>query len=132
MRQRKLPELSPVHPALKRFKALKPQTVEEFAAWVAGERERGTGGSTDHKDNTDQHRQARTCRDSQGESVPVCVSPCQSLSSACLAANGALSLLNLACYLLDRQLAAQAKTFEQEGGFTERLYRKRTQARRRK
>lgn len=131
LRQRKLPELSPDHPALKRFKALKPQTVEEFANWVAGERERGTG-STDHKDNTDQHRQTRTCRDSRGKSVPVCVSPYQSLSSACLAANGALSLLNLACYLLDRQLAAQARAFEQEGGFTERLYRKRTQARRQK
>jgi four helix bundle suffix protein len=27
--------------------------------------------------------------------------------------------------LLERQLAAQATTFEQEGGFTERLYRTR-------
>jgi len=38
-------------------------------------------------------------------------------------ANAALSLLNLCCYLLDRQLEAQAKAFEAEGGFTERLYR---------
>jgi len=37
-------------------------------------------------------------------------------------ANGALSLLNLACYLLDRQLASQAVAFEKDGGFTERLY----------
>lgn len=41
----------------------------------------------------------------------------------------ALSLLNLACYFLDRQLAAQAAPFEQEGGFTERLYRVRSQQR---
>ena len=40
-----------------------------------------------------------------------------------LVANAALSLLNLACYLLDRQLISQAATFEKEGGFTERLYR---------
>jgi four helix bundle suffix protein len=40
-----------------------------------------------------------------------------------LAANAALSLLNLACRLLDRQIAAQAAAFEREGGFTERLYR---------
>lgn len=40
-----------------------------------------------------------------------------------LAANAALSLLNLCCYLLDRQLAAQADAFEREGGFTERLYK---------
>jgi four helix bundle suffix protein len=44
-------------------------------------------------------------------------------------ANAALSLLNLACYLLDRQLAAQAAAFEKEGGFTERLYRVRARAR---
>jgi four helix bundle suffix protein len=40
-----------------------------------------------------------------------------------LAANAALSLLNLCCRLLDRQIAAQAAAFEREGGFTERLYR---------
>ena len=39
-----------------------------------------------------------------------------------------LSLLNLACYLLDRQLASQAAAFEKEGGFTERLYRVRSAA----
>ncbi len=50
-------------------------------------------------------------------------------ASAALAANGALSLLNLCCHLLDRQLAAQAKAFESEGGFTERLYRRRREQR---
>ena len=35
-------------------------------------------------------------------------------------------LLAVACRLLDRQLASQAKTFETEGGFTERLYRVRS------
>jgi four helix bundle suffix protein len=45
------------------------------------------------------------------------------VSSAELVGNAALSLLNLCCYLLDRQLAAQAAAFEREGGFTERLYR---------
>jgi four helix bundle suffix protein len=36
----------------------------------------------------------------------------------------------VACSLLDRQLSAQATAFEKEGGFTERLYRTRSQARR--
>lgn len=49
-----------------------------------------------------------------------------------LAANAALSLLNLSCYLLDRQVQAQARAFTEEGGFTERLYRTRSQARDRK
>jgi len=47
-----------------------------------------------------------------------------------VAANAALTLLAVACSLLDRQLAAQAAAFEKEGGFTERLYRTRSQARR--
>ncbi|MFI5176241.1 MAG: four helix bundle suffix domain-containing protein [Terriglobia bacterium] len=38
-------------------------------------------------------------------------------------------LLAVACSLLDRQLAAQAKAFAAEGGFTERLYRLRSQRR---
>jgi four helix bundle suffix protein len=46
-----------------------------------------------------------------------------------LAANAALVLIAVACSLLDRQLAAQAAAFEQEGGFTERLYRVRRNAR---
>ena len=46
-----------------------------------------------------------------------------------LAANAALVLLAVACSLLDRQLAAQAEAFENEGGFTERLYRIRSEKR---
>ncbi|MBW1797671.1 MAG: four helix bundle protein [Deltaproteobacteria bacterium] len=47
-----------------------------------------------------------------------------------IAANAALTLIAVACSLLDRQLAAQAQAFEEDGGFTERLYRRRQQARR--
>jgi four helix bundle suffix protein len=43
-----------------------------------------------------------------------------------IAANAALVLIGVACALLDRQVAAQAAAFTQEGGFTERLYRIRT------
>jgi len=43
-----------------------------------------------------------------------------------LAANAALVLIGVACALLDRQLASLAAAFEQEGGFTERLYRVRS------
>ena len=46
-----------------------------------------------------------------------------------VAANAALVLIAVACSLLERQLAAQASAFEQQGGFTERLYRTRTQTR---
>jgi four helix bundle suffix protein len=57
--------------------------------------------------------------------VPVRESP-SAPTSAELVANAALSLLNLACHLLDKQIAAQEKAFLEEGGFTERLHRVRT------
>lgn len=47
-----------------------------------------------------------------------------------IAANGALALINVAGFLLDRQIRAQAEAFRREGGFTERLYRERTKHRR--
>ena len=47
-----------------------------------------------------------------------------------IAANAALVLIGVACALLDRQIAAQAAAFTEEGGFTERLYRIRTERRR--
>ncbi len=46
-----------------------------------------------------------------------------------IAANAARTLIVVACSLLDRQIAAQAKAFEKEGGFTERMYRVRRQNR---
>ena len=49
-----------------------------------------------------------------------------------IAANAALVLISVASSLLNRQLQAQAQAFEKEGGFTERLYQRRIQARRKK
>lgn len=46
-----------------------------------------------------------------------------------ISANAALVLINVACGLLDRQIASLAKSFEESGGFTERLYRVRTSGR---
>lgn len=51
-------------------------------------------------------------------------------SYAEIAANAALVLIGVACALLDRQIAAQAAAFTEEGGFTERLYRIRTERKR--
>ena len=48
-----------------------------------------------------------------------------------IAANAALVLIGVACALLDRQISALAAAFVEEGGFTERLYRVRTERRRR-
>jgi four helix bundle suffix protein len=121
LRQRGLAQWPPEHPALMRFKARRCATLEQVRAWVEEER-KPAGTSMDSQGRT-------PGKSAVAESVPVRGSPCGSVSSAQLAANAALSLLNLACYLLDRQLASQAAAFEREGGFTERLYRIRTERR---
>jgi four helix bundle suffix protein len=99
LRQRDLPQWPPDHPSLLRFKKKRCSSLQEIRSWVTDERHGPSPTDTD---------------------IP---------SSSTLAANAALSLLNLACWLLDRQLAAQATAFETEGGFTERLYRIRSQRR---
>jgi four helix bundle suffix protein len=49
-----------------------------------------------------------------------------------IAANAALVLIAVAFSLIDRQLFSQAEAFKKEGGFTERLYQRRVQARRKR
>jgi four helix bundle suffix protein len=119
LRQRGLETWPPEHPALRRFKARRCATLEQVRAWVEEERTRTL---------TDSHRRTQPA---PAPTVVVSVreGPCPSVRSAELAANAALSLLNLCCYLLDRQLQTQAATFEKEGGFTERLYRVRSERR---
>ena len=46
-----------------------------------------------------------------------------------ISANGMLALLAVVCPLLDRQIARLERDFKEHGGFTERLYRVRTQHR---
>jgi four helix bundle suffix protein len=160
LRQRSLPQWPPENPTLIRFKALKCSSLDEFRAWVADEvKKEKENTDTKRRTDTDEHggERTRTITDSHGQTrtkntgtspSDVRVSPCQSVSNrpcpsvlsgravplnvfpAVLAANGALSLLNLCIYLLDRQLESQASSFEKEGGFTERLYRRRIESRR--
>jgi len=52
-------------------------------------------------------------------------------SSPEVAANAAICLIHQTNYLLDQQLRALEKEFLKEGGFTERLYRTRSQMRKR-
>ncbi len=117
LRQRGLPLFPSDHPTLVRFRARRCATVEDVRLWVEDEQGR-TRTSKDEKTVT--KISSMLVREVRGPSV---------LSST-LVANAVLSLLNLCCHLLDRQLAAQAQAFENEGGFTERLYRIRSRKRR--
>lgn len=128
LRHRQLEQWPPDHPALKRFKAKRCATLEEVRQWAAEERKRS---KDERRQNTDTHGLKKNVKLHTPASVPVRVGRCQSVpSSSQLVANAALSLLNLACFLLDRQIEAQAKAFLEEGGFTERLHRIRSERRR--
>jgi four helix bundle suffix protein len=137
LRQRGLDEWEPEHPALKRFKKRRCSTLEEVRDWVHEEykrQQRKQHGQERQHGQTQEHGQTRTDTDEKDKrlkagSVSVGVRPCQPVSYSTLAANAALSLLNLACYLLDRQISSQAEAFKKNGGFTERLYRTRKRER---
>lgn len=88
----------------------RPATTEDVVAWVQRVHEQGGKG-------TDSGPSGPSGRYGPNQPYPA------------LAANAALTLIAVACSLLDRQLASQAAAFMKEGGFTERLYRERTKQR---
>jgi len=110
LRQRGLRLWPPDDPRRKALVARRCNTADEVAGWV-------------------KEIHGRQGRD--GQSIEAILSiPSIKSSYSETAANAALVLIGVAVSLLDRQLAAQAAAFEKEGGFTERLYRKRQTRRR--
>ena len=132
LRQRGLELWPPNHAVLQRFKARRCASMEDIRNWLEDElalQDKNTHTQGRTQTHTDSHGLTPTSQAQTGArppdrppSVSVSVGPCKSVQPAQFMANGVLSLLNLACYLLDRQLAAQAAAFEKDGGFTERLY----------
>ncbi|MBP7963436.1 MAG: four helix bundle suffix domain-containing protein [Caldilineaceae bacterium] len=125
LRQRDLPLWDRSDPRRQNLINRRCTTADQVARWVKECRDSGLGGQSGPG----------------GRSAPISSTPStQSTESTPstpptypeISANAALVLIAVACGLLDRQIAAQAKAFEDEGGFTERLYRVRTDRRRRK
>ena len=100
--------------------ATRPATVEDVAEWVRAVRGPSGQSGQSGRDGRGKARQKST------ESTKSTVSTYPEI-----AANGALALLAVACSLLDRQIATLEKNFVNEGGFTERLYRVRSERRNR-
>ncbi len=98
--------------------AARPATADDVAAWAR----------TVHDGHDGRHGPGGQCGSKQKSRESI-----QSTKStyAEISANGALALLAVACSLLDRQIATLEKNFVEEGGFTERLYRVRSQRRNR-
>jgi four helix bundle suffix protein len=130
LRQRSLPLWDRNDPRRAALIARRPATADAVAQWA---REVKTGLSG----QSGLHGQGEQIQPS-GQALPTPPSTASTPSTSSMpstsctpstypeiAANGVLALIAVACSLLDRQLAAQAATFKQEGGFTERLYRER-------
>jgi four helix bundle suffix protein len=112
LRQRGLKLWSENDPRRKDLVRRRCRTADEVAQWVAETR---NGQNGHHGPSI---RSIESIKSTYSESTyPE------------LAANAALVLIGVACSLLDRQLQAQAASFVNEGGFTERLYKIRKQAR---
>ena len=112
LRQRGLAQWAREDPRRAELIARRPATADAVAQWAKDVRN-GRGG---------QHGQSK-----EGERSIESSKSTMSKTSTYpeIAANGALTLIAVACSLLSRQIAAQGKAFLEQGGFTERLYRAR-------
>jgi four helix bundle suffix protein len=117
LRQHKLPLWDRQDPRRVALIDARPQSADDVAKWAVAVKnggQSGPGGQNGHRGNSKSTQSTASTQSTFAE----------------IAANGAIALIAVATALLDRQMQAQAADFEKEGGFTERLYRTRTQARR--
>lgn len=106
LRQRELALWARDDPRRRALVARRCATADDVARWVKETAEHGAYGQ-------------------DGQSGAGSIQSIQSILYPEISANAALVLIGVAAALLDRQVGAQASAFEQEGGFTERLYRSR-------
>lgn len=126
LRQRKLMMWEKKDPRRQSLIDSRPKTADDVARWVRDAARSGLGGLGGQSGQSGQSGQKKVSTAST-KSTKSTASP-QSLYPE-YSANAALVLIAVACSLLDRQIAAQAKAFETEGGFTERLHRVRSKRR---
>lgn len=117
LRQRKLTQWGRTDSRREELIGRRPASADDVAQWARDVRGRGWGGVSG--------RSGQGGRSGQENGLAM---PTQA-TYAELAANGALALVAVACALLDRQISSLGKAFVAEGGFTERLYRVRSERR---
>ena len=129
LRQRGLVQWPREDPRREELIARRPATADAVAAWARDMRKQGQAGPHGRHGQSGPAKPAPKSAMST-KSTPSTMSTQSTTSTyAEISANGALALLAVACSLLDKQLATLEKAFVEEGGFTERLYRVRTQRR---
>lgn len=115
IRHRGLKLWEPENPLRKELVNKRCQTADEVASWIV-EAVKKNGP----------HGQGRQ----HGHNIQSMKSILSTKVYPEYSANATLVLINVACSLLDRQVQRLAKDFEENGGFTERLYKTRSSKRR--
>ena len=118
LRQRGLAQWERENPLRQALIDRRCQTADEVAAWVVEVAKKSGPGRLGGKSG----RNPELSTESTASTLSIKIYPE-------LSANAALTLLAVACSLLDRQVERLARDFEKEGGFTERLYKVRTATR---
>jgi four helix bundle suffix protein len=115
LRQRGLAQWLREDPRRTALIAARPATADDVAAWARAvhDGQRGRHGQNGRGANLKSTKSTESTESTYPE----------------IAANGVLVLLAVACNLLDRQIASLERAFVEQGGFTERLYRVRSERR---
>lgn len=112
LEQRKLPLWEPMDPRRKELSNARCKDPDEVAQWIKALWER---------EQTARHAAPEAPRTAR---TPDTV---KARAFAEISANVGQTLCKIAMHLLDKQVDSQARTFEQEGGFSERLYKVRSE-----
>ncbi len=119
-------DLIPKHGGYRKLNSFQvAQLVYGVAVWIK-ELNRGYG----HSGQGGSRRQCNEPEISSTRSTPSTLSTLSTKIYPEFSANATLVLIAVACSLLDRQVERLTKDFENEGGFSERLYRVRSTKRR--
>ncbi len=119
LRQRGLAQWERENPLRQALINRRCQTADEVAAWIMEVvRKSGQSGHSGHGGQAPHSSTETTPSTLSTKTYPE------------FSANAVLVLLAVACALLDRQVEHLAQEFENEGGFSERLYRVRSEKRR--
>lgn len=112
LEQRKLPLWEPMDPRRKELSNARCKDPDEVAQWIKALWER-----------------EQTARHAAPEAPRTARTPDTVKARAFteISANVGQTLCKIAMHLLDKQVDSQARTFEQEGGFSERLYKVRSE-----
>jgi four helix bundle suffix protein len=111
LEHRKLPLWEPMDPRRKELSNARCKNPDEVARWIKALWEREKEQRTQAVEGPRSARTPRTVKDR---------------AYAEISANVGQTLCKIAIHLLDKQVDSQAKAFEKDGGFSERLYKVRS------